>query len=86
MLDLAAFYAECIKSFDAIRSAGPSGPDNAAIRSRCADLGIVALSRAVDRGWADTHRLEADELFKPLRTHAGFRTLIERLGRVHAAR
>ena len=35
LIDLAAFYAECIRSLGVIQSAAPSGPDNSAVRSRC---------------------------------------------------
>ncbi len=79
MLDLAAFYAECINSFDAIQSATPPGPDNTDVRSRCAGLGIAALAQAVDHGFRDAHRLETNDRFKPLRSHPGFRPLIERM-------
>jgi eukaryotic-like serine/threonine-protein kinase len=79
MLDLAAFYAECITGFDAIRSAGPPAPDNVAVRSRCVDLGLAALSRAIDHGYRDAPFLEADDVLKPLRAHPGFRPLVDRL-------
>ncbi len=79
LIDLAAFYAECIRSLGVIQSAAPSGPDNSAVRSRCADLGLAALSRAIDHGYRDAPSLEADEVFEPLRAHRGFRPLIERI-------
>jgi hypothetical protein len=86
LLHLAAFSAECINSFDAIRAAGPPGLDYAAVRSRCADRGIAALSQALDRGYKEAFRLETDEIYKPLRSHPGFRPLIERMSRPQPAR
>ena len=79
MLDLAAFFADSIKSFDAIQSVSPKPQENTAVRSRCFDLGLAAMSRAIDNGLQSAQHLLSDERLKPLRAHPEFPKLLDRM-------
>jgi hypothetical protein len=79
LLNLASACAKCALALDAENSPSASSADGEAVRRRCADRGIAALSQAIDQGFRDGGRLESDDEFKPLRTHPGYERLIQRI-------
>ena len=84
--EIARICAACIEAMDAFSLAGGSAGDRQALRRRCGDRGVAALSSAIDLGWNDAQYLARADEMKPLRDHPGFRALIERLTRVGTPR
>jgi hypothetical protein len=79
LMGLAPACATCIEGLDALRSSEVLTRVREAIRRRCADRGIAALSQAIDRGIKDARRLEEEDDLKVLRAPAGYRPLVERM-------
>ncbi len=76
---LAIACAACVRGLDASPSRPGSDEGRDSLRRRCADRGIAALDLAIDHGFKNNVLLESDESLGPLRTHPGFRPLVERL-------
>jgi serine/threonine protein kinase len=52
-----------------------------AIRQRCTERAVEALAQAVEQGYTDVGRLQADGAFTLIRKHAGYQAVIDRLRR-----
>ncbi|MGO9464777.1 MAG: hypothetical protein ACLQVF_11580 [Isosphaeraceae bacterium] len=78
LLKLAQTCAACVKSLDDPRLTAFSAGDRQALKDRCADRGIAALSRAVELGLRSVPHLE-DYRLAPLQGQAGFVPLVEKV-------
>jgi serine/threonine protein kinase/tetratricopeptide (TPR) repeat protein len=76
--ELASTCAACAEAIDAFPPGG-SAEERVALRRRCVERAVAALSRAIDLGWGDAQSLAESEDLKPIRPHSGFQALIERL-------
>jgi len=78
LLKLAQTCAACVRSLDSPRLTALSAAERQALRDRCADQGIAALSRAVELGLRSVPHLE-DYRLEPLRRHPGFTPLVAKV-------
>jgi eukaryotic-like serine/threonine-protein kinase len=77
LYDAARELADCVRVAEALRTSGRPGAS--ASPDRYADEAIAALARAVEAGFADAGRVEAEKVFQPLRPRPDFRRLLEQL-------
>jgi len=78
LLKLAQTCAACVKSLESPRVTAFSAEERQALKQRCADRGIAALSRAVELGLRSVPHLE-DYRLTPLHGHPGFVPLVEKV-------
>jgi hypothetical protein len=78
LLRLAQACAACVKSLDSPRLVTFSAEEQRALKQRCADRGIAALSRAVNLGLYSVPHLE-DHRLEPLHGNPGFGPLVEKV-------
>ncbi len=78
LLRLAQTCAACVKSLDNPRLPALSAEERQALKDRCADRGIAALSRAVELGLKSVPHLE-DYRLQPLQRHPGYATLLDKV-------
>ncbi len=83
LLKLAQTCAACVKSLDNPRLTAFSAEERQALKDRCADRGIAALSRAVELGLRSVPHLE-DYRLEPLHRHPGFAPLVENVKAANA--
>ncbi len=83
LLKLAQTCAACVKSLDSPRVTAFSAEERQALKDRCADRGIAALSRAVELGLRSVPHLE-DYRLAPLHGHASFVPLIDKVKAISA--
>jgi hypothetical protein len=60
LVKLAEARSECLGQLDPSASPRLTATERAALQKRCADRGIAALAKAVERGYANLGRLEGD--------------------------
>jgi hypothetical protein len=80
LYSLAQCLASCIGYLDDDRWP-ESSPRRQAVRQRCADRAVLALTRAVGRGFKDLRGMAEDQTLNTLRQHPGYRELVERWNR-----
>jgi hypothetical protein len=78
LLKLAQTCAACIKSLENPRVTTLSPEQRQALKDRCADRGISALTQAVELGLRSVPHLE-DYRLVPLHGHPGFKPLVEKI-------
>jgi hypothetical protein len=90
LLKVAQAHAECLGILEPIRSPGLSDSERQALKQRCADRGITALTLAIDQGYDNVRRLHGDPrdvgILRNLRKYSDFRNLVERMEAMHPRR
>lgn len=80
---LARARAECLDILDPDYSPSLTGLERQALRRRCTDLWIAALSLAIDKGFNNVSQLEDDlwdaGVLDEVRDHPGFPKLVEKM-------
>jgi len=79
---VASLCANCIKGIDAFPTDQRPASEREALRRRCAERAVAALSQAIVPGRIDVQALAQKESLKPLHNDPGFQALIERLRRM----
>jgi hypothetical protein len=73
----------CVRQLDDSRLAAASqaqaGARREALRGRCADRAIAALTLALQRGLEDVSSSALQDILSPLRTHPGYEKLADQL-------
>src|SRR5204862_3455447 len=68
---------QCAQCYAAVGKGQPTtGPDDDALRERCAKAVVAALRDAMRLGFADLPVLQADKLYDPLRSRADLQQLL----------
>ena len=90
LLKVARAHAECLGILERIRAPGLSDLERQALKQRCADRGITALTLAIDHGYDNVRRLDGDRrdlgILWNLRKYSDFRKLVERMEAMHPRR
>ena len=88
LLKIAVACAACVRSLDRFHGQGVTETERQALKARCADRGIAALSEAIELGLGTEHissdggfrshpyNVRAGEL-EPLRVYPGFQKLVK---------
>ena len=90
LLKVAQAHAECLGILEPIRSPGLSDSERQALKQRCADRGITALTLAIDQGYDNVRRLHGDPrdvgILWNFHNYSDFRNLVERMEAMHPGR
>ena len=90
LLKVAQAHAECLGILDPVRSPSLSDSERQALKQRCADRGIIALTLAIDKGYDNVRRLDGDPrdvgILWNLRNHPDFPKLVARMRTIGPAR
>jgi tetratricopeptide (TPR) repeat protein len=71
----------CLRHLDDPRWSASASPEWQALRPRCVDRAMNALTLAIERGFDEVTATASEDILASLRGHPGYQKLIDRLGR-----